>query len=87
MRRIYQFMALIVGVLLMVNVHAQNPDNQFGFDGSVKWMMLTESGVLVASTGEALVGIKAGETTPFFKIDRLNELKRNTWNPFRELRI
>jgi PQQ-like domain len=81
MRTINQFMLLIVGVLLVTSVQAQSPDNQYNFEGQVKWMMLTESGVLVASTGEALVGIKPNETTPFFKIDRLKRVKEENLEP------
>ncbi len=81
MRTINQFMLLIVGVLLVTAIQAQSPENQYNFDGSVKWMMLTESGVLVASTGEALVGIKPNETTPFFKIDRLKRVKEENLEP------
>jgi hypothetical protein len=81
MRTSKQFMLLIVGLLLVTNANAQNPDNQYDFDGSVKWMMLAESGVLVASTGEALVGIKPNESKPFFKIDRLKRVKQEDLEP------
>ncbi len=70
--------------LLSITINAQNaetPDYQYNFDGNVKWMMLTESGVMVASTGEALVGIKPNESTPFFKFDRLKKIKEEHLEP------
>ena len=81
MRNLKQWGLLIGGLLLVVFGHAQNPSNQYNFDGSVKWMMLTESGVLVASTGEALVGIKPSESQPFFKFDRLKKVKEENLEP------
>lgn len=81
MRNLKQFMLLIVGLLLVSVAYSQDPSNQYDFDGSVKWMMLTESGVLVASTGEALVGIKPNESKPFFKFDRLKRVKEEHLEP------
>ena len=41
---------LIMGILLTITTYAQDPEFQYDFDGSVKWMTLHESGTLVAST-------------------------------------
>ncbi len=81
MRNLKQWGLLIMCVLLVTIGNAQDPSNQYDFDGSVKWMMLTESGVLVASTGEALVGIKPNESQPFFKFDRLKKVKEENLEP------
>ena len=51
------------------------PDYQYNFDGQVKWMLLHESGTLLASTGEALVGIRPNSNEVSFKIDRLKRIK------------
>lgn len=74
---LFQFKKLMVLTLFLsvTSLFAQTPDNQYQFDGEVKWMMLTESGTLVASTGEALVGIKPGQSEPHFKLDRLKRVK------------
>jgi len=56
-------------------VQAQDPAYNYTFDGEVKWMLLTQSGTLLASTGEALVGIRPNESEPAFKIDRLKKVK------------
>lgn len=66
---------LVVLFLNTTNLIAQEPTNQFNFDGNVKWMMLTDSGVLVASTGEALVGIKPNQGELHFKFDRVKNVK------------
>lgn len=58
-----------------VNINAQNPTYNYQFDGQVKWMLLTQSGTLLASTGEALVGIRPNVGELAFKIDRLKNVK------------
>ena len=68
----------IVIVTLLISVtslFAQTPEYQYNFDGPVKWMMLHESGTLIASTGEALVGIKPNKADLHFKLDRLKKVK------------
>lgn len=72
---------LLIGCLIISNVIAQAPETAYNFNGSVKWIMLSESGVLVASTGEALVGIKPNETQPFFSFDRLKKVKEENLQP------
>lgn len=56
-------------------ITAQNADYNYTFDGQVKWMLLTDTGTLLASTGEALVGIKPNSNEVSFKIDRLKKVK------------
>ncbi|MCF6168299.1 hypothetical protein [Lutibacter sp.] len=56
-------------------ITAQNADYNYTFDGQVKWMLLTDTGTLLASTGEALVGIKPNSSEVSFKIDRLKKVK------------
>ena len=53
----------------------QTPDYQYQFDGQVKWLMLTETGTLLASTGEALVGIRPNNGEVAFKFDKLKRVK------------
>jgi len=77
MRHLKQFI-LLLAILLVANVGlAQEtaPDYQYGFDGQVKWMILHESGTLIASTGEALVGIRPNSNQVSFKIDRVKRIK------------
>ena len=62
-------------VLSATSLIAQAPDHQYDFDGQVKWMLLHESGTLIASTGEALVGIKPNQSNLHFKLDRLKKVK------------
>ncbi|WP_457618689.1 hypothetical protein [Lutibacter sp.] len=56
-------------------ITAQNADYNYTLDGQVKWMLLTDTGTLLASTGEALVGIKPNSSEVSFKIDRLKKVK------------
>ncbi len=69
---------LLIAIMLIANVGlAQKtvPDYQYEFDGQVKWMILHESGTLIASTGEALVGIRPNSKVVSFSIDRLKRIK------------
>lgn len=81
-----RFKTVISFILLLVCTvsfaqNAETPDFEYNFDGSVKWMMLTESGVLVASTGEALVGIKPRQKELHFKFDRVKNVKEEHLEP------
>lgn len=72
----YLKLFVIVFMTSIISSNAQQtPDYQYNFDGQVKWMMLHESGTLIASTGEALVGIRPHNGTVAFKIDRLKKVK------------
>ncbi|HHC80122.1 MAG TPA: hypothetical protein ENK46_09590 [Flavobacteriia bacterium] len=63
-------------LLLIIHVNAQQtPDYQYSFNGQVKWMKLTSAGTLLASTGEALVGIKPNTNDFLFKFENLKKLK------------
>lgn len=53
----------------------QTPDYQYTFDGQVKWMKLTQTGTVIASTGEALVGIKPNTNDFLFKFESLKKVK------------
>lgn len=77
MRNLKQFVLLVTAMLLSHTVSAQKttPDYQYSFDGQVKWMILHESGTLLASTGEALAGIRPNSSEVSFKIDRLKRVK------------
>ena len=81
MRTINQFVLLIMGVLLVTSVQAQSPDHQYNFSGQVKWMMLHESGTLIASTGEALIGIRPNSNDVSFMFDRLKRVKEENLEP------
>jgi hypothetical protein len=66
---------LIIFLTGILSAFAQEPEHNYTFDGQVKWMLLTETGTLLASTGEALVGIKPNSNEVSFKIDRLKKVK------------
>lgn len=69
---------LILVICLLINSItsiAQDADYTYTFDGQVKWMLLTDTGTLLASTGEALVGINPHSQEVDFKIDRLKKVK------------
>ena len=77
MRNLKQFVLLITVMLLAHSGWAQKttPDYQYAFDGQVKWLILHESGTLLASTGEALAGIRPNSSEVSFKFDRLKRVK------------
>ena len=68
---------ILIFTVTSVFSYAQNTnaDYQYSFEGQVKWMLLTDTGTLLASTGEALVGIRPNTNEVSFKIDRLKKVK------------
>ena len=68
------FALLVLFFIVQVNAQ-QTPDYQYTFDGQVKWMMLTQTGTVIASTGEALVGIKPNTNDFLFKFESLKRVK------------
>lgn len=74
-------MVMITLFLTVSSLFAQTPDHQYNFDGQLKWMMLHESGTLIASTGEALVGIRPSSAEFSFKFDRLKKVKEENLEP------
>jgi len=52
------------------------PDYTYKMTGQVKWMMLTESGTMIASTGDALVGIKPNSATINFKLEAIRNIPK-----------
>ncbi len=76
------FVVTLLFLSITINAQkAETPDYQYNFDGNVKWMMLTESGVMVASTGEALVGIKPNQSDLHFKFERVKKVKEEHLEP------
>ncbi|WP_116524264.1 PQQ-binding-like beta-propeller repeat protein [Seonamhaeicola aphaedonensis] len=77
MRNLKQIVMLIMVLLLAHTGWTQKttPDYQYAFDGQVKWLMLHESGTLLASTGEALAGIRPNSSEVSFKLERLKRVK------------
>lgn len=53
-----------------------SPDYTYKMTGQVKWMMLTEAGTLVASTGDALVGIEPNSATISFKLNAIKNIPK-----------
>ena len=79
MSYIMQILKKYLGILFLMSISsisAQDADYNYTFDGQVKWMLLTDTGTLLASTGEALVGIKPNSNEVSFKIDRLKKVKQ-----------
>lgn len=81
MKSLLKGTAMLMLFISISMVYAQEPENQYTFDGNVKWMMLSETGVLIASTGEALVGIKPNQSEPHFKLDRVKNVKEEHLEP------
>jgi PQQ-like domain len=78
MKKFKSTLLLVLVFLLNISLNAQSidtPENEYAFNGQVKWMLLTETGTLLASTGEALIGIKPNSKEVAFKIDRLKKVK------------
>ncbi len=79
-KNIFSSLLFLISITISAQ-KAETPDYQYNFDGNVKWMMLTESGVMVASTGEALVGIKPNQQDLHFKFERVKKVKEEHLEP------
>ena len=71
----FRHYCMILLVVLASTAYGQEPTRNYEFDGQVKWMLFTDTETLLASTGEALVGIKPNTSELAFKIDRLKKVK------------
>ncbi|AXP81317.1 Outer membrane protein assembly factor BamB [Mariniflexile rhizosphaerae] len=78
MRKLNQFVLLLVGIL-MVNVapaqKAETPEQTYDLGSSINEMTLTVGGILVAATNEGLVGIDPKQNTPVFTFNNFGKLK------------
>ena len=78
MRKLNQFVLLLVGIL-MVNVapaqKAETPEQTYDLGSSINEMTLTVGGILVAATNEGLVGIDPKQNTPVFAFNNFGKLK------------
>jgi len=74
-RKIMPLFIVILYLMSSLVSQAQEVDFQYQFNGKIKWMKLTNTGTLLASTGEALVGIKPNSNEVTFKLDRLKKVK------------
>ncbi|WP_372753561.1 PQQ-binding-like beta-propeller repeat protein [Mariniflexile sp.] len=78
MRRLNQFVFLLVGILT-VNVtlaqKAEAPEQTYDLGANINEMTLTVGGILVAATNEGLVGIDPKQSTPVFTFNNFGKLK------------
>ena len=78
MRKLNQFVILLVGIL-MVNVtsaqKAETPENTYDLGATINEMTITVGGILVAATNEGLVGIDPKQNTPVFTFNNFGKLK------------
>ncbi|WP_299549370.1 hypothetical protein [Seonamhaeicola sp.] len=71
-------LVMLITVMLLAHTgwtQKTTPNYQYAFDGQVKWLILHESGTLLASTGEALAGIRPNSSEVSFKMERLKRVK------------
>ena len=82
MKSIKTYFLFLLVIVSSIEMNAQEtPDHQYSFDGQVKWMLLTHTGTVLASTGEALVGIKPNTNEFLFKFESLKRVKEENLEP------
>lgn len=62
---------------------AQTPAKEWSkkFDGNVKWYQISDAGILVVCTGDALYGLNPETGTESWKIDKLDDVKEENYDP------
>jgi outer membrane protein assembly factor BamB len=70
--------------LLMINaIFAQQPAKEWTkkFPGNVKWYQISDAGVLVVCTGDALYGLNPDTGEETWKVDNLDDIKEENYDP------
>ncbi|MFD0989065.1 hypothetical protein ACFQ1R_03075 [Mariniflexile jejuense] len=77
MRKLNQFVLLLVGIL-MVNVtlaqKAEAPEHTYDLGANINEMTLTVGGILIAATNDGLVGIDPKQSAPIFTFNNFGKL-------------
>lgn len=73
----------IVAIMLFVSGIAQNTaaDWTKKFPGNIKWYKVSDAGVLVVGTGDALYGIQPEDGKEIWKLENLDDVNESNYDP------
>jgi len=74
---------LLVNLLLASLVILSQPAKEWTkkFSGNVKWYQISDAGILIVCTGDALYGLNPETGTETWKIDKLDDVKEENYDP------
>lgn len=76
-------LSLLLSVVLMSSLFAQQPAKEWAkkFPGNVKWYQVSDAGILVVCTGDALYGLNPETGEEAWKVDNLDDVKEENYDP------
>ncbi len=74
--------SLLVTLLIAVVIFAQPPAKEWTkkFPGNVKWYQISDAGILVVCTGDALYGLNPETGDEAWKVDKLDDIKEENYD-------
>ena len=74
---------LLLNLLLASLVMLSQPAKEWSkkFSGNVKWYQISDAGILIVCTGDALYGLNPETGTETWKIDKLDDVKEENYDP------
>ena len=72
--------SLIVTFIMVTVIFAQQPAKEWTkkFPGNVKWYQISDAGILVVCTGDALYGLNPETGDEAWKVDKLDDIKEES---------
>jgi outer membrane protein assembly factor BamB len=70
-------------VFITITCFAQTPAKEWSkkFPGNVKWYQISDAGILIVCTGDALYGLNPDTGEETWKIDKLDDVKEENYDP------
>lgn len=78
-----KLLSVFVVFLLVNSCYAQQPAKEWTkkFPGNVKWYQVSDAGILVVCTGDALYGLNPENGQEAWKVDNLDDVKEENYDP------
>lgn len=78
-----KYILMVAAAILSLASFAQAPAKEWAkkFPGNVKWYQISDAGILVVCTGDALYGLNPETGTETWKIDKLDDVKEENYDP------
>ncbi len=78
-----RLLLLLSITLVGITCYAQTPAKEWAkkFPGNVKWYQISDAGILVVCTGDALYGLNPETGEEAWKIDKLDDVKEENYDP------
>ncbi|MBL0357259.1 MAG: PQQ-binding-like beta-propeller repeat protein [Chitinophagaceae bacterium] len=77
-----KYLLLVSFVFATLANHAQTPAKEWAkkFPGNVKWYQISDAGILIVCTGDALYGLNPETGEESWKIDKLDDVKEENYD-------